>query len=279
MNKYDSKIKPTWCPGCGNFSIFNAVKQAFEELNFGPDDVAAFYDVGCSSNWADFMTTYGFHGLHGRGLPPAAGASLAHHKMPILAIIGDGGCYGEGLNHFIAACRANYNVTLLVTNNQLYSLTTGQMSPTTQQGRKTKSTPHGALQKEFNPLTNAIINHCSFVSRSYAGEIKHIKDLLVKSFNHDGFSLIDVLQPCVTLNKEQPYQWYKDRIYKLDQEGYEYHKAIKLAKEAPEKLPIGIFYKEDRPSYQQLLNQHKKEPLIDQDISSIDISKSLEEFV
>lgn len=279
MNQFDTKIKPTWCPGCGNFAIMGAVKKAFEKMQLAPDQIAAFYDVGCSSNWADFMKTYAFHGLHGRGVPPAAGASLANHEIPILAIIGDGGAYGEGLNHFISACRANYNLTMLVTNNQLYSLTTGQMSPTTYKSRKTKSTPEGALIKEFNPLENAIVNHCSFVSRGFANNINHLTDLLVKAMTHKGFALVDVLQPCITFNREQPINWYQERVYELEQEGYPYEKALTLAKEQPEKLPIGIFYKEKRQSYPEKLKQLNDKKLIDHDIQNININHLIQEFI
>jgi 2-oxoglutarate ferredoxin oxidoreductase subunit beta len=279
MNEFDTKIKPTWCPGCGNYGVFTAVKKAFKKMALTPDEVAVFYDVGCSSNWADFMNTYAFHGLHGRGLPPAAGASFANHKIPILTIIGDGGAYGEGLNHFISACRANYNITMLVTNNQLYSLTTGQMSPTTLKGRETKSTPKGALQKEFNPLTNAIVNHCSFVSRSFSNDVAHLTDLIIKAVKHKGFSLIDVLQPCITLNKQQPIKWYMDRIYKLEDVGYTYIKALELAKQQPEKLPIGIFYKEKRQPYSKQLPQLEKTALVEQSIENINIEELVKELI
>lgn len=280
LSYYNTRIKPNWCPGCGNFGIFLALKQAFINLKLDADKVCLTYDVGCSSNMAGFMNTYGFNGLHGRSLPAAVGISLAHHQIPIVAIAGDGGAYGEGLNHFIASCRANFNLTFIVSNNQLYSLTTGQTSPTTFKGRKTKSTPFGAIEEPFNPLATAIINHCSFVARGFSGNIKHLTKLITKAINHNGFSFIDVLSPCATWNKKnQPFSWYQERVYELKQDGYSREKALELSWQPPERLPIGIFYQEKRLSYQDNLPQIKSQPLIKQSIKKIDIKKLVEEFI
>lgn len=280
VNQYDSQIKPTWCPGCGDFGNFLALKQAFSKLGLGLDDLCLFYDIGCSSNMSSFVKTYGFGGLHGRSLPAACGASLAHHQMPVISIAGDGGAYGEGLNHFVSACRANYNLVFFVFNNQLYSLTTGQTSPTTIKGGKTKSTPQGVVETAFNPLVTAITNHASFVARGYSNDVNHLTELTVKAIQHQGFALIDVLTPCVTWNKKvQPVSWYQERVYKLDKEGYSKEEAIKLALEEPEKLPIGIFYKEERPSYQASLPQLKEIALIKQSIENINIETLVKEFI
>lgn len=280
LDQYNTRIKPNWCPGCGNFGIFLALKQAFQQLKLQSDQVCLTYDVGCSSNMAGFMKTYGFNGLHGRSLAAAVGVSLAHHQMPIIALSGDGGGYGEGLNHFIASCRANFNLTFIVSNNQLYSLTTGQASPTTFKGKKTKSTPQGLIEKPFNPLATAIINHCSFVSRGFSGNINHLTNLIIKAIKHPGFALIDVLSPCATWNKkEQPFSWYQKKVYQLKKEGYPTNKALELAQEQPSKLPIGIFYQEKRPSYQACLPQIKSQPLIKQSIEKINIKESIAEFI
>ncbi len=280
INQFNTHIAPTWCPGCGDFGGFLALKQALVKLNLNPDDICLFYDIGCSSNMSSFLKTYGFGGLHGRSLPAACGAALAHHQMPIISIAGDGGAYGEGLNHFIVACRANYNLTFFVFNNQLYSLTTGQTSPTTAKNNKTKSTPYGVIEEAFNPLVTAIVNHASFVARGFSGEVEHLTNLIVKAIKNPGFSLIDLLTPCVTWNKKvQPFSWYQERVYKLNKESYEQEKAIKLALEEPKKLPIGIFYQEKRPSYQQSLPQLKEQPLIKQSIANIDIGDLIKEFL
>ncbi len=277
---YDSSVFPTWCPGCGLFGAFGALKNAFAKLNFDLNDVCLSYDVGCSSNMANFTKVYGIGGLHGRSLPLACGISLAHHKMPVVAIAGDGGAFGEGLNHFIASCRANYNVTYIVLNNQLYSLTTGQASPTSFKGEVTKSTPFGIIEESFNPLYTAISNNASFVARGFAGDIIFLTDLIVKGIQHQGFAYIDVLTPCITWhNKTQPFSWYQEKVYKLEQEGYPKQKALQLSQEEPEKLPLGIFYKDNRPSYQANLPQLKNEALIKQKIDRVDISQSLKEFI
>lgn len=275
---YDTCVTPTWCPGCGNFSIFEALKQALTELKLPPHKVAVFYDIGCSSNMADFLNTYGFHGLHGRALSAAAGFSVANHKMTTIAVVGDGGIYGEGLNHFISSCRANYNLTAIVHNNQLYSLTTGQVSPTTEETRITKTTPGGNLDLPLNPLATAIIHKAGFVSRGYAFEKEHLRKLVVKAINHQGFSLVDILQPCVAFNKkEQPLAWYQERVYKI-KENLGYDGALKKCFEGPDKLPIGVFYTNKRKSFQERLEILKEKPLAEQSIKKINISKFLNSF-
>lgn len=280
IKKYDSDFKPTWCPGCGAFGIFNSLKTVFDQQGWGLDDVCLTYDIGCSSNMANFIKVYGLGGLHGRSLPAACGVSLAHHQMPVIAIAGDGGAYGEGLNHFMAACRANYNLTYVVINNQIYALTTGQTSPTTAQGQKTKSTPFGAIEKPFNPLTAAIENEAGFVSRSYAANPQHMIKVLTAAIKHNGFALVDILSPCVTWQKkDQPFSWYHDRVYELEKKPYSKEEALEIARQEPEKLPIGIFYTNDRPSYQDKLPQLKNEPLVHQSIKTTDISPCLEEFL
>ena len=279
-DKFNTRVSPTWCPGCGIFGYFTALKQTLTNLGLGPDDVCIFYDIGCSSNMASFMNSYGFNGLHGRSLPAACGASLAHHQIPIISVAGDGGAYGEGLNHFIATCRANYNVTFTVVNNQLYSLTTGQTSPTTQQGRKTKSTPFGAIETQFNPLVAAITNHASFVARGFSLNLPHLTDILTKAIKNPGFSFVDILTPCITWNKKnQPDAWYQERVYELDKDGYPLPQAIKLALEEPNKLPLGIFYQEKRPAYSASLPQLKDKPLVQQSIENIDIGELVKEFI
>lgn len=277
IEQYNTKIRPTWCLGCGNFGIFEALKQALSELNLSPHEISVFYDIGCAANEADFLNTYGFHGLHGRALPAAVGFSLANHQMTTLVISGDGGLYGEGLNHFIASCRANYNLTAICHNNQLYSLTTGQVSPTTEKNQITKTTPLGNPDQPFNPLASAIIHGAGFVSRGFSFEIDHLKNLIIKAILHKGFSLVDVLQPCITLNKAQPLSWYLKRIYKL-KEKPSYEMALQKTFEDPEKLPIGIFYENNRPSFQEKTEVIKNQPLFSQSIENIEIKNLLNNF-
>jgi len=275
--KQTTTINPTWCPGCGNFGILGSIKQSLNKLGLKPHQFVFVYDVGCSGNMADFVYSYGFHGLHGRALPVAAGIKLANHQLPVMTVIGDGGCYGEGLNHFITLARGNHDIVVLSHNNYLYSLTTGQMSPTSKKGTKTPSTPEGSLEETFNPLANAIINHATFVARGFAGNIPHLTNLLQQALNHKGFALLDVLQPCVTYNKDLTYDWYRKNIYDINQPGHDpkdKKKALELAYQA-DKLPIGIFFQEEKPTYHQQVSNFSDTPLAQQDISNIDLSSLL----
>ncbi len=236
---------PTWCPGCGNFSIRIALSQALAELNLLPKDVLLVADVGCGGNENNWFKTYVFHSLHGRSLPLALGARIANPKLTVIAQAGDGGAYGEGLNHLLHACRINVPVVYLVHNNQLYSLTAGQASPTTDVSSKTVSTPAGVSEMPVNPIALAISAGASFVARGFSGDIVHLKELLKKAILHRGFALVDVLQPCITLNKVNTFDWYKQRIYKLDKPERDRISALKFAFDA-DKLPIGVLLEETR---------------------------------
>jgi len=268
-----SHLNPTWCPGCGNFGILGSLKQALSELKILPHQISFTYDVGCSGNMADFVHAYGFHSLHGRALPVAAGIKLADPNLPVIAIIGDGGCFGEGLSHFISLARGNHDIIVLSHDNYLYSLTTGQMSPTTKKGTVTPSTPEGSIESSFMPLTNAIINHATFVARGFAGNIPHLTQLLVKAIQHRGFSFLDILQPCVTYNQDMPYEWYRKNIYDLNNQNHQVTDQITAIAKAQEtnKLPIGIFYQIQKPTFHQQLLKNIKTPLNQQDISNINI--------
>jgi len=257
---------PAWCAGCGNFSVRIALSQALAELNLQPKDVLLFADVGCGGNGNNWFKTYVFHSLHGRSLPPAIGAKIVNPELTVIAQAGDGGAYGEGLNHLAHACRINVPVVYLVHNNQIYSLTAGQASPATDMGSKTVSTPFGVSEFPVNPLALAISAGASFVARGFSGDIAHLKELIKSAILHKGFAFIDVLQPCVTLNKVNTFAWYKERVYKLDKP-LDKVRAFELALEK-ERIPIGIFYEESRPVYYN-------KPLVS---APVDVSKFVEEF-
>jgi len=277
-NQFDTHILPTWCPGCGNWSIFTALKQALAKNNLQPHEFVVVTDIGCSSNAADFINTYVFHGLHGRSLPVATGIKLANHHLPVIVIIGDGACYGEGLNHFINLMRGNHNITVLVCDNYLYGLTTGQYSPTTIKGTITKSTPNGSIEEALNPLALALANQTTFAARGYAFDLSHLTNLIDKAINHQGFSLLDILQPCVSFNKTQTVAWYQEKVYKLKT-------VFKTKPEAfneslrTDKLAIGIFYQEDRLTYDREDKVLQKGLLVDKKIDKINIGKLVEGFV
>lgn len=238
--------KSNWCPGCSNFSIRAALIRAFSELDLKPHKIAMVFDIGCAGNSCVLYNAYGFHGLHGRTVPVAAGAKIANKELTVIGIAGDGGAYGEGLNHLSEASRSNYDINLIVSNNKLYSLTTGQASPTSEKGTKTKSTPEGVDKKGLNPLLMSLSAGAGFVARGYADEIEHLSEIFKKAINHKGFSLIDVLQPCITLDKKNTRDWYKKRIYKLDKNWpvKDRNKAIKKVQEWGDKIPIGVFFEQ-----------------------------------
>lgn len=270
---------PTWCPGCGNYSIWGALKSALEKIDADPEKTLIVFGIGCHGNGADFIKTYVFHALHGRALPVATGAKLANHKLRVIVVSGDGDCYGIGLNHFIQAVRRNLDITLISHNNQVYGLTTGQTSPTSDTGFVTKSTPHGVLEMPVNPLALALAAGGTFVSRGFAGDMPYMTELMIDAFGHRGFSVLDILQPCVTFNKKNTYPWFRERVRKL---GADYDPSDRVAafreatSEFNDDIPLGCFYRESRPTYEDGLPQLKGEPLVKQDIMGVDISRVLE---
>jgi len=256
---FDTSYKSTWCPGCGNFGIMIALKKALTELGLKPENVLIFYGIGCSGNGVNFIKTYAWHSLHGRALPSAVGAKLANKDLTIIVMAGDGDGYGEGMGHFIHAVRGNANITYITHNNKLYSLTTGQAAPTTDKGTKTKSTPEGLIEVAANPMALALSAGGSFVSRGFSGNVGHLTGLFKQAINHKGFSLVDVFQPCGTFNHINTFKFYFDRLYNLD-DNKEYNRsdinaALREAMVWGDKIPYGIFYQDNRPSYGDSLPQ------------------------
>jgi len=256
--------EPTWCPGCGNFGIFTALKNALMQLSIKPTDAVAIFDIGCNSNMVDWSPITPFESLHGRPLPVAQGVKMAKPELTVLAISGDGGCYGEGGNHLLHAAKRNMDITLLVHDNQVYALTTGQTSPTSEKSFKTKSTPMGSHDLPVNPIAIALAAGASFVARGFAGDIPHLTDMIVKAVNHQGFSIVDILQPCVSFNPINTFDWFKQRVYDLNKSGYQTDQKIKAMEKAfewpfasaqgkppdNERIPIGIFFQEEREIFQ-----------------------------
>lgn len=278
---YTSTYKPTWCPGCGNFGINAAVKNALVTLGIPPHQVVMVFGIGCFGNGSNFYSTYVFHGIHGRTLPAASGIKLANHELTVIADAGDGDGYGEGGNHFIHTCRSNIDITFLVHDNRMYSLTQGQISPTAPRGFLTKSTPFGSLETPFNPLAVALVNGASFVAQGFSGDIPHLTELIKKAINHRGFALVNILQVCVTFNKVNTDQWYKERVYKLEETPHDaknFGQALTAALKQEEKIPIGVLYQVEKPTYEDELPQIKEKTLVRQSIVNVDISKALEEY-
>ena len=265
MNEGFNGYFPTWCPGCGNFGIWAALKTAFLKLGYTRDNFAVVYGIGCSGNMNDFLWVNSFHALHGRALPNAIGIKIANHDLPVVAIVGDGACYGEGGNHLIHTARGNHDITVIVHDNRVYGLTTGQVAPTAIKGFKAKSTPNGIIEVEINPTALAITQGATFVAQGFSGDINHLVDLIIKAIQHKGFSLLNVFQPCITFNNQTTYQWYREKIYKLIPENHDpldMKQALAKSLETVEKIPIGVIYQSDRPTYTSNLVQLSKNTLV-----------------
>jgi 2-oxoglutarate ferredoxin oxidoreductase subunit beta len=246
LKDYKAEVPPDWCPGCGDFGVLNALMRACSELQIPPHQLLVVSGIGCSSNLPGFFRSYGVHSLHGRALPFATGAKLANHTLTVVATGGDGDGYGIGLNHFIQAMRRNIDVTYVVMNNEIYGLTTGQVSPTSENGMVTKSTPQGNLEQMLNPLALALASGCGYIARGFSGDPKHLMKLYMDGIRYPGFALIDVFSPCVTFNKQNTYNWFRDRVYRLEDGGHnpeDFHAAMDKALEWGAKIPIGLFYR------------------------------------
>ena len=243
-------VQTSWCPGCGNFSILKSVKTALAEMNIAPHEIMLASGIGQAAKTPHYLNCHMFNGLHGRSRPLAQGMKMANPEMPVLCVSGDGCSYGEGGNHFLAAVRRNVDMTLLVHDNQIYGLTKGQASPTTAQGQVTKVQPTGVRSLAFNPMTTAVAMKASFVARAFSGEPEHLVEIIKEAMNHKGFSLVDILQPCVSFNKVNTFAWYKERTYFLkDHDPTDWAKAMLVADEFGDRIPLGVIYRNERTPY------------------------------
>lgn len=278
---FKSEVKPDWCPGCGDYGVLNSLQKACADLNLNPHDLMVVSGIGCSSNLPGFFNSYGMHTLHGRSIAVAQGARLGNHDMTVIAAGGDGDGYGIGVGHFIHAIRRNINITYIVMDNQIYGLTTGQTSPTTEKTVKTKSTPAGNTEQPLNPIMLALAGGASFVARGFSGEPVHLAELFKKAIGHKGFALVDVFSPCVTYNKTNTYPWFKERVYKLESENHDatnLEAAMKRAQEWGARIPIGVFFAQERPTYEETDAVLSKGALVKQPIRPLDPAV-LQEFV
>ena len=274
-------LEPAWCPGCGNFGILKALNSALIELKIEPHEVLLVSGIGQAGKLPHYTRGNVFNSLHGRPVPPAIGAKIANSELVVIAVSGDGDAYGEGGNHFLHAARRNHDITYLVHNNQVYGLTKGQASPTSDAGLVTKTTPDGAANP-LNPIALAIVSGASFVARGYAGDTDHLASLIKKGIAHRGFSLIDILQPCVSFNHKNTYAWYKERVYELEDERYDRtdrRTALEKALEWGDKIPIGVIYKADLPVYEDQLPALSRGPLVRQRIVPRRGDRLLAEFM
>ena len=242
-----------WCPGCGNFSILKAVKQALVARQVKPHEVLFISGIGQAAKTPHYLNANVFNGLHGRSLPVATGAKCANPDLTVIVESGDGCNYGEGGNHLLAAIRRNIDVTLVVHNNQVYGLTKGQASPTSAEGFVTKAQPAGAPSAAFNPIIVAVAMRAGFVARGFAGMLDHLSDLIQQGITHRGLALIDVLQPCVSFNKVNTFAWYEKRCNPLPPEydPTDWEQAIKVASEWGDNIPVGVIYRNDRIPFEE----------------------------
>ncbi|MEW6109373.1 MAG: 2-oxoacid:ferredoxin oxidoreductase subunit beta [Nitrospirota bacterium] len=271
---------PAWCPGCGNFSILKTFKEALVELSMEPHQFMIVSGIGQAAKLPHYLKCNTFNGLHGRALPVATGIRLANHNMPVIVTTGDGDCYGEGGNHLMHAVRRNLNIKLFVHDNQIYGLTKGQASPTSVEGMKTKNQPFGVFSGQLNPMALAIALDCSFVARGFAGDAGHLKWLMKEAINHNGFSLVDILQPCVTFNRINTYEWYRQRVYHIEPEysPEDRTEALGRALEWGDRIPLGIIYKNHRPLYEERIPVIKDKPLVRQSFDLSKLEGTLKEF-
>jgi 2-oxoglutarate ferredoxin oxidoreductase subunit beta len=306
LKDYRTKVHNDWCPGCGDFGILNAVQMALFELKLEPHDVAIVSGIGCSGKTPHFVNTYGFHTLHGRSLPIATGIKLANTALTVVAVGGDGDGYGIGAGHFLNTGRRNLDFTYVVHDNQVYGLTKGQASPTLPKGERTKSMPSPAIIEGINPLATAISAGYTFVARSYALDVRHLKEILKAAILHKGSALVDILQTCPTYNDINTKEWYAGadltskapRLYKLEETGYDGNvkdpndanevnrmkgQAITRSFEWGEKIPIGVFYRIQEPTYEDMIAQrmpsYKEVPLVKQDLYNRDTTPLFEALV
>ncbi len=276
MEDYRNDVEIQWCPGCPNFGILKAFKKALVELNRAPHEVCLVSGIGQAAKLPHYLNCNFFNGLHGRALPVALGIHVANPSLTTIVVTGDGDCYGEGGNHFLHIFRRNPDITMVVHNNEIYALTKGQASPTTPKGETRTMQTRGVELRPLNPLTIGILQGCGFVARGFAGDIDHLKYLIVKAVAHKGFSYVEVIQPCITWGTH-PVSWYRDRIYKLDDDYDPTDREAALTKsmEWGETMPVGVIYKAepgdlfadrfrktvtDRPLYE--LAPHGKEKIL-----------------
>jgi len=274
-------LKPAWCPGCGNFGILKALNSALVEMKIEPYHVLLVSGIGQAGKLPHYSRGNVFNSLHGRPVPPAIGARIANSALIVIAVSGDGDAYGEGGNHLLHAARRNHDLTYLVHNNQVYGLTKGQASPTSDVGFITNTTPSGAASP-VNPIALAIVSGASFVARGFAGDIDHLSNLIKKGITHRGFALIDILQPCISFNHKNTFQWYRERVYKLEDGEYDpRNKKVALEKAFMwgQEIPIGIIYEDNLPVFEDQLPALSSGPLVKREFDIRRVEKLLAEFL
>jgi 2-oxoglutarate ferredoxin oxidoreductase subunit beta len=271
---FQGEERPTWCTGCGNHAILNAIKMALAEHDIAPHEIFIVTGIGCGSKLPHYMKVTGLHTLHGRALPVATGARLANHGLRVMTVHGDGDGYGMGLGHMLHTVRRNVNIVDVVQDNRIYGLTKGQYSPTSEPGKRTPTSPSGSIDRPVEPLAMAITMGATFVARGYSNELQHLAWLIGEALEHPGYALVDVLQPCVSFNRSYAYDFYNERVYKLEDEP-EYDATDRTAAwekafEWGDRIPIGIFYRgAPVPTYEEQVPALAAGPLVHQPLGKL----------
>ncbi|HWR30663.1 MAG TPA: 2-oxoacid:ferredoxin oxidoreductase subunit beta [Negativicutes bacterium] len=281
---FASAYTSTWCPGCGNYGILNALKKACAVLDLDLEQTVQVTGIGCAAKIAQYTNMYRIETLHGRTMPVATGVKLANHHLTVIVDGGDGDGMGLGMGHFVHTARRNLDISYFIHNNQVYGLTKGQTSPTSELGAVTKFSPAplGNVERPINIVRLALSVGATFVARSYAGDLTHLTETMVAAVRHKGFSVVDILQPCVSFNKLNSYEWYQKRVYKLDTlDGYDssnLSQALQIGAEWGERIPIGLFYQEKRMTLEESIPQLKDKTLAERPVGGADITALMQEL-
>ncbi|MFC4811208.1 2-oxoacid:ferredoxin oxidoreductase subunit beta [Paenibacillus sp. GCM10023250] len=271
FKEFRNNVKPNWCPGCGDFSVQAAIQRAAANVGLEPENLAVISGIGCSGRISGYINAYGLHGIHGRALPIAQGVKLANRELTVIASGGDGDGFAIGMGHTVHAIRRNIDLTYIVMDNQIYGLTKGQTSPRSAEGFKTKSTPEGSIESTLSPLEIAMSAGATFIAQSFSSDLKQLTALIEAGLNHKGFSLINVFSPCVTFNKVNTYDWFKENIVNLDQfPDYDPSNRIAAMNKIMETngMLTGLIYQnKERQSYESMIGGFQQEGLANQDIA------------
>jgi len=281
LSDLSTPCAPNWCPGCGNFAIWAAFKNACVKEGWDNTNSVIVAGIGCHGHLLNFTKLTSFEGLHGRALPVAAGIKIVNHALNVFVFSGDGDSLAEGGNHFMHACRRNHNITVILHDNAVYGLTTGQTSPASPHGYKSKSTPEGNLEEPVYPLALAIASGATFVARAYASHIPKLQEMIIAANKHKGFAVIDILQPCVIFNKEYTHQYFQENTYYLDDRYDKTNKTTAFEKSiewGPKKIPLGIFYQVERPTYEEQLIQLEEKPLVKQSLEKKNLPELFKKY-
>jgi 2-oxoglutarate ferredoxin oxidoreductase subunit beta len=272
MKDYASPIKPTWCPGCGDFGILTALKRGLVQAGVAPNEVLVVSGIGCGSKLPDYANLNGFMTLHGRPVAIATGAKLANHSLKVMTVHGDGDSLGLGMGHFVHTARRNLDIVDVIQNNQIYGLTKGQYSPTSDPGFITSTSLDGSIEMAANPLALALAAGGTFIARGFAGDIKGLADLIAQAVEHKGYSLVDILQPCVTFNRKNTYDWYRDRVYNLEDTEHDpgdRMAAFEKALEWGDRIPVGVLYQTRLPTYDEQVAGLKEGPVATRELKRL----------